>query len=158
MALDCEASSPIQLKFKLRWDFMPVLVASKFEEDLIGNNHHFFSTTQGHVTPKCLIRSGPNSNLSEILCPSSLPVSLVKTEFRVTEKSWIHLFLHYKSMGKMHRSRANKTKVNNPIRPKFELIRAFMPVLITCKFDKYLIKGDWEKLETFFFFSQLQGM
>ena len=29
---------------------MPVLVASKFEEDLIENEHHFFSTTQGHVT------------------------------------------------------------------------------------------------------------
>ena len=28
---------------------MPVLVASKFEEDLIANEHHFFFTTQGHV-------------------------------------------------------------------------------------------------------------
>ena len=65
---------------------MPVLVASKFEEDLIENEHHFFSTTQGHVTPKCLIRSGSNSNLSEILCLPSLPVSLMENEFRVTEK------------------------------------------------------------------------
>ena len=32
-----------------------------------------------------------------------------------------------------------------------------MPDLITCKFDKYLIKGDWEKLDTSFF-SQLKGM
>ena len=65
---------------------MPVLVASKFEEDLIENEHHFFSTTQGHVTPKSSIRPGPNSNLSEILCLSSLSVSLMETEFRVTEK------------------------------------------------------------------------
>ena len=42
MALNCEASSPIQLKFELHWDFMSVLVASKFEEDLIENEHHFF--------------------------------------------------------------------------------------------------------------------
>ena len=28
-----------------------------------------------------------------------------------------------------------------------------MPVLITCKFDKDPIKGDWEKLETSFFFT-----
>ena len=28
-----------------------------------------------------------------------------------------------------------------------------MPVLVTCKFDKYLIKGDWEKLETSFSFT-----
>ena len=39
-------------------------------------------------------------------------------------------------------SRANNSKVNNPIRPKFELVRAFMSVLITCKFDKDPIKGD----------------
>ena len=45
-------------------------------------------------------------------------------------------------------SRANNSKVNNPIWPKFELVRAFMPVLITCKFDKDPIKGDWEKMET----------
>ena len=37
MALNCEASSLILLKFELNWDFMPVLVASKFEEDLIEN-------------------------------------------------------------------------------------------------------------------------
>ena len=42
MALKCEASSPNLLKFALHWDFMPVLVASKFEEDLIENQHHFF--------------------------------------------------------------------------------------------------------------------
>ena len=40
MALNCEASSPIQLKFELHWDFMPVLVPSKFEEDLIENELH----------------------------------------------------------------------------------------------------------------------
>ena len=37
---------------------------------------------------------------------------------------------------------AKNSKVNNAIWPKFEFIRAFMPVLVTCKFDKYLIKGD----------------
>ena len=41
-ALNCKASSQIQLKFELHWDFMPVLVASKFEEDMIENKHHFF--------------------------------------------------------------------------------------------------------------------
>ena len=82
----------------------------------------------------------------------------METEFRVTEKRWIHHFLHYKSMGKtIQHSRANISNVNNLIRPKFKLIRAFMPLLITCKIDKYLIKGEWEKLKTTFF-SQLKGM
>ena len=47
MALNCEASSSIQLKFELHWDFMPVLVASKFEEDLIENEHHLFPPLKG---------------------------------------------------------------------------------------------------------------
>ena len=73
---------------------------------------------------------------------SSLPVSLMETEFIVTEKRWRHHFLNYKSIGKKPHSGANNSKVNNPIRPKFGFIRAFMPVLVTSKFDKYLIKGD----------------
>ena len=47
MALNCKASSPIQLKVELHWDFMPVLVSSKFEEDLIENEHHFFLPLKG---------------------------------------------------------------------------------------------------------------
>ena len=42
VVLKCEASSPIQLKFELHWDFKPILVASKFEEDLTENEHFFF--------------------------------------------------------------------------------------------------------------------
>ena len=183
---------------------MPVLVASKFEEVLIENEHHFFSTTQRHVTPKWLIRSGHNSNLFDILCLSLSPVSLMEIdEFRVTDKRWIHHFLQYKSMGKnIQRSKAKNSKVNNLIRPKFELIPSFyafprylqvwqishqrwlrnvkrhlfffhhsracnlkvtgqirpefepvqhfMPVLITCKFDDDWIPSNWEKVETSF--------
>ena len=143
-ALNREASSPIQLKFELHWDFMPVLVAS-LKKIWLQMNIFFFFTTQGHLTPKWLIRSGCKSNLSEIL--SLLPVSLMKIEFIVLEKKWRHHFLHYKSMGKNF----NNSNVNNPIQPKFELIRAFMPLLVTCKFDKDPIKGDWEKLETSLF-------
>ena len=116
MALNCEASSPIQLKFELHWDFTPDLVPSKFEEDLTESSS-FFSTTHGHIIQKWLIRSGRNSNLSENLCLSSLLVSFMETEFRVTEKRWIHHFLHYKSMGKKIQClRANNSKVSNPIR------------------------------------------
>ena len=54
------------------------------------------------------------------------------------------------------RLRVNNSKVNNPIQPKFELVRVFMPVLITCKFDKDPIKGDWEKSWRHNFFSPLK--
>ena len=43
---------------------------------------------------------------------------------------------------KIRCSWANNSKVNIPILPKFELVQAFMPVLITCKLDKDPIKGD----------------
>ena len=50
-------------------------------------------------------------------------------------------FHHYKYMGANFRhSRASNTKVNSLIWPKFELIREFMAVQATCKFDKDLIK------------------
>ena len=49
------------------------------------------------------------------------------------------------------RSRATNSVVKSVTRPKFEFIRDFMPVLVTCKFDKDLIKDDWENVETPFF-------
>ena len=36
----------------------------------------------------------------EILCVSSLPVSLMEIEYRVTEKRWIYDFLLHKPTGK----------------------------------------------------------
>ena len=47
--------------------------------------------------------------------------------------------------------RVNNSVAKSPTRPKFELIRDFMAVLLTCKFDKDLIKGDWENTEKPFF-------
>ena len=85
MALNCEANSPIQLKFERHWDFMCSSCKQVWRRS-DWKWTSFFSTTQGHVTPKWFIRSGRNSNLSEILCQSSLPVSLMENEFRVTEK------------------------------------------------------------------------
>ena len=70
----------------------------------------------------------------------------------VSEKFIVLPFSRYKSMGKKSRSMANNSKMKYPIRPKFELVWAFMSVLVTCKYDKDPIKCDWEKLDIFFFF------
>ena len=56
---------------------MPVLVASKFEEDLIENEHHFF----------------------------------------------------------FHHSKVHNSEMIDQIWPLFEVVRDFMPVLVSCKFD-----------------------
>ena len=58
-------------------------------------------------------------------------------------------FSHYKSMGKFfRRSRAANSVVSGPIWPKFELVRDFMHVLVTCKYKKDRIKSNREKVET----------
>ena len=56
--------------------------------------HHFpiislweiFFDAQGQLTPQSLVRSGRNSNSSEILCMSSLPASIRRIGSNATEK------------------------------------------------------------------------
>ena len=60
-------------------------------------------------------------------------------------------FSHYKYMGFFFRhSRAANFVVSGPIWPKFELVRDFMHVLITCKYKMDRIKNNREKVETSF--------
>ena len=60
-------------------------------------------------------------------------------------------FSNYKSMGNFFRcSRAANFVVSCPNWPKFELIRDFMHVLVTCKYKKDRIKNNREKVETSF--------
>ena len=106
-----------------------------------------FFTAEGQVTPKWLVRYDQNSNLSEILCLSSFPVSLMKSEFIVTEKRWRHHFPHSKSMGML---KAYNSVVSGSIWQKFELVLDFMHVLVTCKYKTYQITINREKVETLF--------
>ena len=48
------------------------------------------------------------------------------------------------------RSRAANSVVSGQIWPKFELVRDFMHVLVTCKYKKDRIKNNREKVETLF--------
>ena len=54
-------------------------------------------------------------------------------------------FSHYKSGKFFRRSRAPNSVGSGPNWPKFELVRDFMPVLVTCKFEKDLIKTTEER-------------
>ena len=61
-------------------------------------------------------------------------------------------FSHFKSTGNFfRRSRTANSVVSRPIWPKFELVRDFKNVLVTCKYKKDLIKSNLEKVETPFF-------
>ena len=82
-----------------------------------------------------MVRSGPNSNSSEILCMSSLPASIKRIGSKATEKRWRHHFLHYKSMGDFcchgHQS-------FDPICLKTLCILTPPPMMLHVKFDQ-----DW---------------
>ena len=45
------------------------------------------------------------------------------------------------------RSRAANSVVSDPMSPKFELVRDFIHVLVTCKYKKDRIKSNREKVE-----------
>ena len=47
-----------------------------------------------------------------------------------------------------HRSKARNAKMTGKIRPAFELVRDFMPVLISSKFDDDWIHSNWEQVGT----------
>ena len=87
-----------------------------------------------------MVRSGRNSNSSEILWMSSLPTYLKWILSIATEKKWQHRFFR--------RSRAANSQVSNGIWPKFELIQAFMHVLITCKYQKDRTLNSRDKVAT----------
>ena len=88
-----------------------------------------------------IVWSGRNSNSSEILWLPLLPASMRNIRSKIKSLSIGQHFHHYKYMGaNLRHSRASNTEVNSLIWPKFKLIREFMAVLITCKFDEDPIK------------------
>ena len=100
-------TNPIWPEFELVQDFIPALVTTWFDEDPIKDEcasletpfSHYksmgnFLDTQGHLTPKGVVRSSGNLKLSEILCLSSSSASLMKIESKLKTLVWRHCFPH----------------------------------------------------------------
>ena len=87
-----------------------------------------FPDAQGQLTPQSLVRSGQISNSSEMLWMSLLPRSMKKIRSKMMVLEWTQ---HYTAI--FQRARADNFGVGVGIWPKFELIQAFMHVLVTCK-------------------------
>ena len=100
----------------------------------------YFLDAQGQLTQQSVVRSGRNSKSSEILWMSSLPTNLKWILSIATEKKWQHRFFRH--------SRAANSQVSSRIWPKFELIKAFMHVLNTCKYQKDRTLNSRDKVET----------
>ena len=78
----------------------------------------------------------------------SLPASMKRILSRTAEKNWRHRFSHYnKPVGIFffRCSRAAYSAVGGPMRPKFELFRALMHAIITCKYEKERMKNSRKK-------------
>ena len=58
-----------------------------------------FQDAQGQLTPQSLVKSGPNSILSEILWLSSLPASMKKIRSKMKALACSQHFSHYNPMG-----------------------------------------------------------
>ena len=106
-ASNSKMSGLIRPKIELDLAFMHVLITSNFDDDSIKNEwasmetpfSHYQSIgnvldAQGQLTMLSVVRSGRNSNSSEIVCMSSLPASIKKIRSKATEKMWRHYFLH----------------------------------------------------------------
>ena len=93
--LSCMSSLPARIK----------LIESKMKELECSQDFSryksmgIFPDAQGQLTPQSLVRSGPNSNLSEILRLSSLPVSMKKIRSKMKALACSQRFPHYNPMG-----------------------------------------------------------
>ena len=87
-----------------------------------------FPEAQGQLTPQSLVRSGRISNSSEMLWMSSLPASMKKISSKIEA---LECSQHY--TASFQTRKGSKSGVGGGIWSKFELIQAFMHVLVTCK-------------------------
>ena len=86
---------------------MAVLVACKNEEDPIKNKNARvvtivfieFSDAQEQLTPKWVMESCQNSNMSKLLLLPLLPEIMKKIHLKMKALEWSQHFFHYKSMG-----------------------------------------------------------
>ena len=145
---------PIISNFKLGRDFMVVLLTCKNEEDRIKNRgagvfttfYINFSDAQGQITLELVAVSGRNLNSSKLSCMSSLPERMRIEAARVFTR-----FLPLQVYGDFfRRSRAANSAVLSPIWPNFELVRDFMYVLVTCKYEEDPIKNEGARVFTTF--------
>ena len=109
---------------------MGLLVACKNEEDPIKNEGARvvtilfinFSDAQGQLTPKSVMESCRNSNISELLWLVLLYARMKKIHSKMKVLEWSQHFSHYKSMGIFpdtqgqltHKSLAQYCRNSNP--------------------------------------------
>ena len=110
-----------------------------------------FPDAQGQLTPQSLVRSGRISNSFEILWMSSLPASMKKIRSK-NEGARVVTTLYINISD----AQGQITGVGGGIWPKFELIQAFMHVLVTSRMR--MIDSKMKELECSQDFSHYKSM
>ena len=87
-----------------------------------------FPDAQGQLTLQSMVRSGQISNSSKTLWLSSLPAKMKMIQSKIEA---LECSQYYNQI--FRGARADNSGVCGGIWPKFELIQAFMHVLLTCK-------------------------
>ena len=72
-----------------------------------------------------------------VLVTSKFVDDRIKNAGVIASTIFSQLYVHGK---RFRRSRASNSKANSSICPEIELVRDFMPVLVTCKFEEDSIK------------------
>ena len=133
---------------------MPVLVTSRFDDDLIKNKVVIVSTTfsllyvygkkfdaQGHVTLKQIVRS-PEMELVHDFMPvlviGKLEEDPIKAEGAIVSTAFFPTL------------KGSQLRSQWTMWPDFELVRDFIAVLVTCKFNDDTIKNEGEIASTTF--------
>ena len=100
-----------------------------------------FSDVQGQLTLQSVVRSGRNSNLSELSCMLSLPASMKRIGRKIAEKKWRHRFLHYNPMRAFC---CHGNQSPDPIWPKTLCSQSPTPMMLLIKFgcDQPIGLGD----------------
>ena len=135
---------------------MHVIVTCKYGKERMKNSLEKVETAPfSHHNPICYDVVGSSrissriSNSSKLSCMLSLPANIKRIQLRIAEKKWRHRLSHYEPIGIFfRRSRAANSAIGGPIRLKFELVRALMHVIVTCKYEKERMKNSREKVET----------
>ena len=78
---------------------------------------------------------------------SSLPASMKNIQSKMKALEWTQ---HYIAIFQTRKGKADNSGVGVGILPKFELIQAFMHVLVTCKNEDDRIKNEGARVSTRF--------
>ena len=125
--LSCMSSLPARMR----------MIVSKMKElECSQDFSHYksmgiFPDAQGQLTPQSLVESGPNSNLSEILWFSSLPVSIRKIRSKMKALACSQHFPHYNPMGAIG---CHGNQSSNPIWSKTYYSLSPYPMMFQIKF------------------------